>query len=299
METPNSRLRISAARDRGRNAMSRGDMIQGILDAVRPPAGDWTKDNDSLGISALLVGSTAALIQCWKFIESDQNLITMHTWNSEKLFQDLEATNNNIKEKNIFDWGSSPNFSIWSFGFFLNKAQNNLAATLDRCVNAWLVAKFRNASREPEDERLRGIYIDTRLWLLRSLVTEEAGKKIDALRDGFSAMQGTVGAANHIRELTSKFALRLSSGISLEELFRDIRTECAVCTSIVFSRVNDFKHLSGGSLGRFSWIYLIEWILTARATMWTGEFWKTMVADKETPILDILQGRLKKSPSVT
>ena len=177
--------------------------------------------------------------------------------------------------------------ALWSLGFFLNKAQHNLASALDRCVNLWICALWPEAGLVREaGQDLLGSWISARLANLSALLTRVGATtdQIQALREAFREYGDTRTVAHNLKEISSGLAHEFlwpsdnEPKMNLDDLYALMQNYSgAQGAAIVFSRVNAFKHQPAGALDRFSMIYPVEWILTTKGLEFTGRLWKHMV----------------------
>ena len=145
--------------------MPEDDITKKIRDATRFPHfpdRSYVDDphyDDYPALYSLLVGAAIALIHCRKIIE--ETPFAQRTWSVFNLSLDLVLA---IGENGV-DWQRSENMSLWSIGFFLDKAQNNIAAALDGCINAWLLSKLPYTKEELEkkdiERELLGLWVGT------------------------------------------------------------------------------------------------------------------------------------------
>lgn len=260
--------------------MAKDRLTEDILNAIKPPQGNW-QTSRSQAVFALLFGAAASLIRCRNFV--DRYISSMPPrWdrNIDQLYNDF--INEAVKKNNTIKWDASDDLFVWSMGFFLNRAQQNIAASLDVCTNTWLVWRLKWDFDEITEieEGVFYFFITTRLRILTGLVADKSAKKIDRLLHNFN-QDRTDTAKKYLEELNQKYKQE-SAWLSVCDLYDYINPhiEDEVCAAIVFEQVNSFKHrVRGYRLKREGIGHLTEWVLTAKALRCAGNFWQGMVGD--------------------
>lgn len=253
-----------------------------IFDAIKPPRSDWQKSGTK-SVLALLVGSAASLFEAGK-------LLKLYTpdmaprWEPSRLFEDFH---NSVDDDWSIQW-SKQELVVWSVGYYLNKAQLNIAAALDALVNTWLAHRrgidLSQDRLKADEEGLFFEFLPTRLFILRGDVEQTIVKRIDALRNAFQDYVNTNTARELIKDFSNQHVgqnIWPSLSTLYITLWPSLKEE--ECVATVFGRANAFKHhVSGHRLGREGVDHHIEWLVTVKALRCVGELWRTMVSDCET-----------------
>jgi hypothetical protein len=135
---------------------------------AKPPKGWLNASNRSTTepIQGLLLGVCVSLIASLRHTR-----LLVHggllTWNPETLYTDFEATI--MPESDPFALHSE-SLSIWATGYFLNKAQGNVAASLDVLTFTWALAKRLVAANSFSG-------VEKRLSKLAGVTPKETGKQ--------------------------------------------------------------------------------------------------------------------------
>jgi hypothetical protein len=278
------------------------DLTRDILDAAKPPADDQI--NEHFGsINQQLIGAAAALIKCRELIEKTPSLTlsTLETKTKSEIYkQTFFDLKRSVEENDTIDWGISDTLSLWSIGFFLNKAQHNIVSVLYRCVDTLLILKESKAEQEkgwreaPRESWLLPADISERLSQLKGNFTNKKedsviAQKIDGLLAGFQKYHiDPEISAEHIQKLVDELAYE-SKKPPLKELFFKIPEESAAeYIGIIFSRITASHLLIKGAyqerLYRADISLPIEWVVTTKAFIWLADFWKEATTKIELPL---------------
>ena len=251
-----------------------------VLQALRPPSRKW-KDTHTGGVFALLMAAVAALLECRHLLDDDvaPNGRRPGSWSPSTLYGQFVDS---LDERGILDRRHSEAIRMWSADCLLNNAQNNIAAGLDRCVNAWLgtMAGFDwdTLPGSPAEAELY-LWIPTRLariqreGMLRS-------DRIARLLHGFSAYPSTSKARQAIRAWARDVELR-NAASSITDLVSNCPYAPEACIAIVFCRVNAFKHSVFEVPDRSNVEYLVETAISVRAAIGVATIWKVMIDEIE------------------
>lgn len=250
------------------------DLIQS---ASPPDDPEWVKSETS-SVFADLIGAACGLIQAAPIIE--KSLIahgrdeTFGFWKREALFEDFLTAVKSMEEAK-FPWDHSDNFCAWSGLFFLNKAENNLAAALDICLNAWLrwrVDDLNLHDLEADDAWIM-VMLRTKTMILRHGMSGRPAELLAELKKCCENDEGTRAARSFIQELRNE-----CEGMRLEDVYTFIRStkriDPIVCALVVFNRVNEFKHRVHGLMDRLGIDYAIEWAVACLAHEGVSRLWK-------------------------
>lgn len=243
-----------------------------ILRAVEPPRGKQWRSAPWSSIYDTLVGAAAALTGCRKTIELRAEGMSSYP----RVRRELADLLRGFARSGEVQW-STPGFSLWSSGFFLDKAQINVVAAVDRMVNALVLR-----SLPVFKEEFQHIYIKSRVELLASV---PAGRPVRRLcRDLVGAIDHYFDHANQASyDFLAMGAFDLRDP-TLVEAGKVVTLDGAKSFGFVLDRVNSFKHRVDGAKGRVPetapWIRshhntsLVEWVVTKRALVFAGEFFR-------------------------
>jgi len=234
-----------------------------------------TDNNDQF---LLLFGSVVALSQCQKLIENFPEY--PDGYDPTKLLPDFEEA---LKSGEEFSWVYSKNLTVWSAGFFLNKAQSNVIAALEGCVEAWLP----NEEKEHID-----LYIGIRLHRLESLITGEVKEMIRVLENDLHTIYSDYQMAyRRVEKLIQECVptwFSWEGGVPeertrlLEELFEMIPDKLtpAACVSTLFGySMGVQRQVRGWEVSqpdRSDMIYPIKWIMTSHSIIWIANLCKAL-----------------------
>lgn len=261
--------------------------ISDILDLLRPPEKNWAKSRTK-SVFGHLIGATAALVQCrtliQDYIHHHGNPAQINRWREQTLFTALKEA---INESGNLNWSHSPTFAGWAIGFFLNKAEGNVAIALDRCTHAWIGWRLRVNFDKPsgDDEGLFYPSVSTRLRVLVELESNQETK--DVMNDliwAFSTHKGAKGAKKCIKDLAGQLCYE-----SLNKLLGNIPDTFptpAGCTAVVCARVNQSALNTMHETERVGMDYLIEWVVVKRAIICVAQLWQSMLRATETLYAD-------------
>ncbi|MBI3818862.1 MAG: hypothetical protein HY286_09255 [Planctomycetes bacterium] len=262
--------------------MSHDDITTAILSAATRPSGELF---DTGAVFQNQIGTAAALIQCRGLLRYlDASCAT----NVDSLQEDFR---NSVIDDYTVDWGllehSNKNLRVWAAGYFINKAEGNIAANLDVIVNAWIVARFGMKPDDPlaGDLQELGIfhgYIGDRIRFLSTKVHTHASPNclvargmLKNLLDAFGKIKytHTERVKQTIADVVSKY-----QGHSYDRIYFRLKDN-ARYVAIATARVNAFKHRFGHCLKRSGSIHHVEWAMMVHAHQWMNQFWNAMLVD--------------------
>lgn len=265
-----------------------------IFNAARPsiPAEQW--DDHARGVFPVLFGAAVALLFCRELIEREtDSLEAVKMWKPEDVWRDFEKQ---FKDNAPMDWRNGPHFSVWSIGFFLNRAQQNIAAALDRLVNGTLSRKLSiPLAQEGRTENLQlwCLWVGTRCRILTVLGLEPCiHARFVALGSALDCLVDTEKAKNALALLVEKCSTKriedtLESTRTVELSALDepnkLRTITdADCVAIACGLNNAFKHQVLGAGTRKGPGHLVSWCVLARAVVCLGELWHDFTRSTKT-----------------
>lgn len=261
-----------------------------ILAALEPlPGRPWSEvlvETRTDGLYPVLIGAAASLIQFSRLHE-------MHAagdwkrYSLDGLHEELKAA---VVGDSLVDWKNSPAFLVWSTGFFINRAQHNIAAAFDRCLTAWVTHRLGIDLDAPAVEDIWiGSWPIPRLHFLKLNNPQAA---IDVINDLIMAFSDELNLGNdqsaqkHIKNLAHNcLVLHRSGELTLENAFKSHFVVGGSCIAIVCGRTNSFKHRirskeaeSDEEIGR-QYRLLAEFVVTTRAYLAVCSMFKTMLCE--------------------
>lgn len=240
---------------------------------------DW-RPADSVAVFATLFGAVAALTECLRLVADHRERhgrdARQASWDDLKLLEDFALATTN----DALDWSRTPNLCVWSLGFFLNKAKQNIAAAFDIAINVWL--SWRAGSRPlrlgPADDHAFYFGPYLRLRLVEALATNaDARTSARTARSGFDDLYDDVRATAALDAFANDL-LGVGQQHMLHTL-RDLVPQPEKCLAITIGRVNAFKHRPAGNLHRMGAIVVPETMVVARAVRCATEFAGFMLDD--------------------
>lgn len=258
------------------------ELTQKIMDAPKPPSEVGLEKTGTGVVAQLMVGSTASLVHCRGLLRKP---LVQEETDSQSLLTDLESAADGFSVV----WDKTENLRTWAIGYFLNKAQQNIAASLDVIVSATLMKKLgleagsgssKQLRRRVEDHQLLYALIGSRLTILSCTsfsIGSGAKRLVQKLEDCFYKKWADTEEAKF--EIESIARSRKEK--RLKDLYRALKPAQPKYCALVFARVNAFKHRPSEKhpLERKGKVHLVEWVITALAHEWTGMFWKAVVSD--------------------
>lgn len=190
-------------------------------------------------------------------------------------------------------WKRDKRMRLYGCEFYLNKAQTNIAASLDRLVNEWIEDKAP-LPYKAEERFLRSDFYylmpSSRLRIVSMLRNLRAKTEADIPSETrtlmwqlesdwsrFEQLYDDQGAArlleanlqavnNLVAEGKFSEAYRNPNAIRCTRLgVPDTLLQGSDCLAVVLGRFNAFKHLHKGLHNRSRGLHYVEWVVTARA----------------------------------
>jgi len=248
-----------------------------IIQAVHPPEDQDWPESETSSVFADLIGSASGLIQAAPlingFLGAHRRDRAFSFWKRDQLFEDFISAIPSDTHGGLA-WGHNDNFKAWSGLFFLNKAEINLAAALDICLNAWLRWRLKMDTKDVmADNAWLSMWPSSKTIILKSFCerSEKPAELLDDLEK--SSQHGSDAAQEFLLDLRTE-----CEDMTVEEVYGFLREKKGVTlmqgAMVVFNRVNDFKHRVHGLMDRRGVDYATEWALAAIAHVGIGTLWK-------------------------
>jgi hypothetical protein len=256
-------------------------LIRRVLAAVRPPAEmDWS-DNSWGEIYELLYGSAIALCSSRFSIERrlSDPLFSEYTQVRKQLYDSLEIACASTPAD--IGWQREA-FALWSSGFFLNKAQINVIAAVDRSINLIARRLIRGF-----DRHFLHTWIVARAAILEVMLENTPHRDLQRLARSLAGGLDSWPAADPEQQryeiVSAAMAVR-NCGTLIEistEVDKRYDNSAAIVHGI-HERFNWFKHHPDGLYGRDGGeadnttrrVGCVEWALTLLALEWASTFWR-------------------------
>lgn len=210
---------------------------------------------------SVLFGSYATLRLCGRLLDSAIERSLSTTYALPALLSEYQVA---VADLEVVNWSSGPNLHRWAIGFFLNSAEQRIAAGIDKSVHAArALLEGLNLDDPRLDDNWAGQLMSIQLTELKGLLTEAGVRSNDVqqvqqLATGFESLIDTENAAAKLREFSestgSVFDLTKNPTISNED-----------AVAIVCARVNAFKHRVIGLFDRQDFGHTHEFALTFKA----------------------------------
>lgn len=251
------------------------------------PLPDWPSilnKTNTEAIYSVLIGAAASLLQSERLMDSfskQPEISAKKPYNSATLYDELQEMSKGPGP--MLAWDHDPNLLNWSVGYFLNRAQHNIAAAFDKGVAAWTAhgVNMPFGDRFNEDMWM-GSWMLTRLYLLRQL----ASVPIDSIDDLIVAFHDkNLGDTDEAAQELDRQIRRVGQVSNLTRAMALIRPQLnrESCLAIVCARTNSFKHRIFGKdwtedkkLGRRQRL-VTELAVTIWAYDCVSRFWRGMV----------------------
>lgn len=235
-------------------------------------------------VHQLLVGTLAGLVEAQRL---HQKTIDLSSGSEEALVLDSQHLAADIAlatGAHGIEFARSKDLCLWAVGFFINKAKENLAAALDKCLNQWLL--WRLTTHEPhveaasmagtqEFEHIMHLWVASRLWLLESLLPfgSAAWTASRKLRDSCVKRSDPKEAEAAMKDILQWIRKCDQGGTDSPFPLGD-----AHCTGVVISHVNDFKHRPDANVREGFW-WRASMAVTQHAMGDLLSFWDLMRED--------------------
>lgn len=133
---------------------------------------EWRRMSDgrrtlAWSLYPIIIGAASNLLQCKRLIGGWTG--PNKRWQDETLYRDFcEA----VSRESSVEWAQNSNFRLHSIGAFLESAQHDTAAALDKTINAWLALEC-GLPVERVDDPWYSTWIASRLTILDSLLRQK------------------------------------------------------------------------------------------------------------------------------
>lgn len=183
-------------------------------------------------------------------------------------------------------WAATDNLRVWSFGFFLNKAMQNIAAALDRVVNTWLERRL-SVPAAPHPSGVHFVFYDTintRLRLIEVLRTQEPIEEVRLLRAEFDRepyLWDTIVASQEVARLAKRLADKQPAGLTKILNVAGVgKNGDREATIVLWGLVNAFKHVPVRQRTT-RWEVIVEWVLAKRSFTTVCKLADSLLSDPE------------------
>lgn len=259
--------------------MAHDPVIEKLLSVIKTPSYDWTK-SQSTPVYHNLTGTIAALIECKYLYEKHMALSGKSLKELELPFAiSVEDFKNAINDKSKFNWDYSSDMALFSAGFYLNKAMQNIAAAFDKCLNIWIAYRYEIMIENnlPKEEDVYYSPVRARLLLISNIteLNNNSERLMINLIKKFYKFYGTNDASNKIMKISNT----LKVGDTFLYFIDNIPLTIEECLGLVFGRVNAYKHTVKGTRDRKGLFYPIEFAVACKATECVFNFWNIMLED--------------------
>lgn len=268
------------------------EVSDNIFDVIAPIE-PWPRvlfDTRSDATYAILVGAAASLLQAKSLLELPTDW-PPRRYDHALLMNDLR---NAQGRAGLINWDHSPNLLDWSAGYFVNRAEHNIAAAFDRCLGAWVVSGLGLDLADPRKaETWMGGWPVQRLQVLLAIANKNNAKLINDLLLSF--VQDNLGDTECAADWIADSALRAFENRGDDTQFLLVARRAinhiarigSIGLAVATARTNSFKHHFEGreavldyDIGRKKRL-CFQYVVTEQAFYCLGKIWRAMLSEMQ------------------